>query len=235
MQQEAEDMDKVALKKIQQGRQRTNILRKYEQATIAYLVQRMPAWLTSDMLTGIGLFGSVLTFSGFVLGKYYSQYLLLVSILGFFINWFGDSLDGRLAYFRNKPRKWYGFSLDFCTDWITAILIGLGFVLYEDSVWEIVGFLFVVLYGLEMMIALLRYKIVNVYSIDSGLLGPTEVRIILAGVVVGEVFFQGTMLYAVIFWCLVLAVFDVVDFVKLLKMADAKDKEELAAKLKGNS
>jgi phosphatidylglycerophosphate synthase len=194
----------------------------------------MPAWVTSDMLTAFGLFGSVITFLGFILARFCDRCLLLISIIGFIINWFGDSLDGRLAYYRNKPRKWYGFSLDFCTDWITAILIGLGYLLYDNSNWELFGFIFAVLYGLEMMIALLRYKIINAYSIDSGILGPTEVRIILALILILEVVVPGSIVFSVIGGSLLLVVTCASDFMKLLKMADARDKEERKAKSQAN-
>jgi phosphatidylserine synthase len=40
---------------------------------------------------------------------------------GFAINWFGDSLDGRIAYYRNTPRKWYGFALDCIMDWLSLV------------------------------------------------------------------------------------------------------------------
>jgi hypothetical protein len=186
------------------------------------------------MLTAFGLFGSVVTFLGFVFARFYNRYLLLISIAGFVINWFGDSLDGRLAYYRNKPRKWYGFSLDFCVDWITAILIGLGYMLYDNNKWELFGFFFTVFYGLEMMIALLRYKIVNVYSIDSGILGPTEVRIVLALILILETVVPGSLIFSVVGSCLFLMVTSVLDFIKLLKVADEKDKEECAAKNQAN-
>ncbi|MDR1372144.1 MAG: CDP-alcohol phosphatidyltransferase [Dysgonamonadaceae bacterium] len=219
-----------AFQKIQKGRQRTNILRKYEQMSIAYLVQRIPSWITSDMLTGIGFFGSVLNLLAFVLARYYYRPLLLIGIIGFIVNWFGDSLDGRLAYYRNTPRKWYGFSLDLCADWITAILIGSGVIIYIEGDWDYFGFLFVSMYGLAMMIALLRYKIVNIYSIDSGLFGPTEVRILLALILITEVVFPGSIVYSTIGGNIVLIAVNISDFSKLLKMADARDKEELAEK-----
>jgi len=215
-----------ALAKIQKDRKRTNILRNIEQPLIAFFVQRIPRFISSDMLTAIGFLGSLMTFGGFVLASCFSKYWLLVSILGFGVNWFGDSLDGRIAYFRNCPRKWYGFSLDLCTDWITAILIGSGFMIYEKAEWEFLGFIFTVLYGLAIMIALLRYKIVNVYSIDSGLLGPTEVRVIISLIILAELFFPGVITYCCAGACLLLGVINVIDFVNLLKMADNRDKEE---------
>jgi hypothetical protein len=218
------------LLKITQDRQRTNILKGYEQKALAYLVQRVPSWINSDALTTIGLMGSVVVATSFMLAAYVCNYFLLVGILGFFINWLGDSLDGRLAYYRNKPRKWYGFSLDYCTDWIAIVFIGVGYIVYVGNQWELWGFVFVILYGWSMMIALLRYKITNVYTIDSGLLGPTEVRIVISFILALEVMVNGSIIYSTIAACAILFIFNVTDFVKLLKTADRKDKEEQTAK-----
>ncbi|MGI6515167.1 MAG: CDP-alcohol phosphatidyltransferase family protein [Fermentimonas caenicola] len=160
-----------SLRLISTDRQRTNILRAWEQKTIAYLVQKIPSWISSDGLTAIGFFGNLMVATSFVLGTFYSRYWMLLSLLGFIVNWFGDSLDGRIAYYRNKPRKWYGFSLDVTVDWVGTILIGTGFIIYAPGVWKLAGFFFVVLYGWEMITAQLRYKIGGQYSIDSGIFG----------------------------------------------------------------
>ena len=92
------------VKIIAEGRNRTNIFKTSEQKFIAYLVQRMPKWLSSDMLTAIGFLGSILTFASFLLAFYIHPTFLLLGVLGYFICWFGDSLDGRIAYYRHIPR-----------------------------------------------------------------------------------------------------------------------------------
>jgi hypothetical protein len=219
-----------ALEKITKDRQRTNILRKPEQNFIAFLVRHVPSWISSDALTAIGLAGSFITVAGFVLATYFERTLLLIGILGFAVNWLGDSLDGRLAYYRNSPRKWYGFSLDFTVDWLTNILIGYGYIVYVHGRSELLGFGFVVLYGWAMMTALLRYKITGIYSIDSGFWGPTEVRIIISLFLVLEVLLPGSIVYSGILSCISLFIVNIIEFLKLLKTADRKDKEEQAAK-----
>jgi hypothetical protein len=162
--------------------------------------------------------------SSFVMGAFINRYLLLVSLLGFVINWIGDSLDGRLAYYRNKPRKWYGFSLDVTVDWIGTFIIGLGYTIYAPGLWKYVGFLFVVLYGWEMITAQLRYKIGGQYSIDSGIFGPTEVRLLLGTIITVEVFVPGSIQYLASIACLVLLVSNLIEASKLLKLADERDK-----------
>lgn len=231
----SDEKNKDALSKITQDRSRTNVLRNSEQKALAYFVQRIPRWISSDMLTGIGFFGSILTFAGFVLAAYVNHNLLLLGILGLFVNWFGDSLDGRVAYYRNTPRKWYGFSLDITVDWLTDILLGFGFAIYVGGVWQFVGFGFITLYGWAMITALLRYKIINKYTIDSNSMGPTEVRIIIATILLIEVIFQGTIQYFGIGACLVLLLINISDTRNLLKMADERDIEERKNKENSNT
>jgi phosphatidylglycerophosphate synthase len=214
------------VKVISTGRERTNILRKPEQKTIAYLVQRIPMWLNSDMLTAIGFMGSIITFLSFILATYLDTRFLFLGVLGYAVSWFGDSLDGRIAYYRNKARKWYGFALDITADWLGIILMGMGFVVYVDGPWEIVGFGFVVMYGWEMITTLLRYKITGNYSIDSGAFGPTEVRIVISLILILEVFFKGSILYISSVVTIILFVMNIIDTRKLLKMADSCDIEE---------
>ncbi len=215
-----------ALAKISKDRTRTNLLKNSEQKLIAFLVQRIPQSITSNMLTAIGFAGSLIVTSCFLFGKYFDRYWLLLGILGFAINWFGDSLDGRVAYYRNKPRKWYGFSLDFTIDWISNIAIGLGYMLYVGSEWGLLGYGFVTLYGWAMMMALLRYKIIGTYTIDSGLLSPTEVRFIISFMLILEVLFPGAVIYFGMLICVVLLIVNLIDFSKLLKASDLQDKEE---------
>jgi len=214
------------LKIISQDRGRTNILRKYEQNALAFLVQRIPSWISSDILTAIGFFGSFIILAGFILAKYYGEVYLLIGVFGFLVCWFGDSLDGRIAYYRNKQRKWYGFALDITADWIGVVLMGWGFVIYIENTWEILGFCFVILYGWEMLTTLLRYKITNKYSIDSGLFGPTEVRIVISMILVMEVAFKGSILYSAALACALLFITNVIDTNKLLKLANDRDIEE---------
>ena len=211
---------------IAKDRKRTNILKSSEQKLIAYLVQKVPLWINSDGLTAIGFFGNVMVASSIVLGAFFSRYWLLLSIVGFAINWFGDSLDGRIAYYRNNPRKWYGFSLDVTVDWVGTILIGLGFTVYAEGVWKYLGFLFVVLYGWQMISAQLRYKVGGQYSIDSGIFGPTEVRIILGAIITLEVFIPHSIYYLTTLATAFLLYSNFVEAKKLLKLADQRDVEE---------
>jgi phosphatidylglycerophosphate synthase len=217
-------VQKEVVKSISRDRVRTNILWKYEQATIAYLVQRIPEPVTSNMLTAVGFFGNVIVFLGFILAPV-SNYFLMLGIPGFAISWFGDSLDGRLAYYRNKPRKNYGHILDITVDYINIILVGLGYIIYVEGIWELLGYGFVVMYGWEMLMALMRFKLTGNYSIDSGKLGPTEARIVVAIIMVVEVFLPGSIVYSVSLAFIMLLIINIRDTIRLLDLADSIDKK----------
>lgn len=219
-------------KKLFQDRKRTNILSNPEQKFISYLVPRIPGWLTSDGLTAIGFLGSLMILGSFLLAEYVDRDLLLLAIPGFFVQWFGDSLDGRIAYYRNKSRKWYGFALDIVMDWVSTVFIGLGYILYTVGDFKYQGFVLVALYGWAMIISQLRYRITDKYTIDAGLLGPTEIRVIICLVLLFEVIFKGSIDYSVLGICIILFIINIGDTMKLLALGDAKDKEEKLAKQK---
>jgi phosphatidylglycerophosphate synthase len=209
-------------------RERTNVLRKGEQRLILFLLKKVPGWITPNIMTAIGLFGSLIVFAAFILGRFHSRNDLMIGILGLFINWLGDSLDGRLAYYRKIARKWYGFALDIVMDWLSIILIGLGYYFYADGTTQIFAFLFVVLYGWSMIMSQIRYKITGCYQIDSGYLGPTELRVIIALILITETLFAGSITYFAITVTVLLLVINVIDTLKLLKAGDDKDREEKA-------
>lgn len=218
------------LESINSDRIRTNLLRKPEQIAIAFLVQRVPPWISSDMLTAIGLFGNITVMASFILAAYVNIYFLLLGILGFAINWFGDSLDGRIAFYRKKPRKLYGFTLDTTIDWIGIILIGYGYMVYTEGAWELIGYIFVVMYGWEMIISLIRYKITGKHTIDSGFLGPTEARILIIIVILSEVFVKGLINFFALGITLILLTVNILDTRHLLRVTEKMDIEELKRK-----
>lgn len=214
------------LEAISRDRTRTNLFSKQEQQAIAWLVQRIPEWVTSNMLSGLGLFGSFVVFAGLMLASFFDRAFLFLGPLGFTFGWFGDSLDGRLAYYRNKPRKNYGFVLDITLDWIGIILIGCGFIVYAESFWELFGYGFVIFYGWEMIIALMRYRITGKYSIDAGKFSPTEARILISAILILEVIVPGSINYSAMIAVIILFAINIVDTNKLLRIADSKDNED---------
>lgn len=213
-------------KKLFADRKRTNILSVPEQKFISFLLPKIPRWISSDGLTAIGFVGALMILASFVLASYLHISYLFLAIVGFFVQWFGDSLDGRIAYYRDKSRRWYGFALDIVMDWVSTVVIGLGFHLYVASEYEILGYLLVALYGWAMIVSQLRYKITGTYTIDAGLLGPTEIRVILCAVILLEVFVPGSIVYSVFLICVILFFINLIDTRKLLAFGDERDNLE---------
>jgi len=207
-------------------RKRTNILKKAEQLTIVFLLPKVPKFISPNVLTLIGTLGSGFVFLAFVLGTYVANWYLLFGIIGLVINWLGDSLDGRLAYYRNIPRRWYGFALDIIADWIGVVFIGFGYYVYAENGTQIIAFAFVALYGWSMIISQLRYKITNEYSIDSGFVGPTELRFIIAFILIAEVLSNGSITYLAGLITIILLIINTIDTFKLLKLGDLRDKNQ---------
>ena len=163
--------------KKQAQRIQTSILNPYEKKILTYMAERMPAWVTSDMLTFVGFLGALVMATGYSLSNLNLHWLWL-SCLGLFINWFGDSMDGSLARVRGTQRKIYGFFIDHNVDVIneTIMFISVG-------VSPLVNMSFA-------MFALVAYLMLSVYVyIDCHLkgemrltysgLGPTEFRLLL--------------------------------------------------------
>ena len=160
----------------QANRIQTSILNPYEKKILVYLAERMPAWVTSDMLTILGFVGALIVATGYALSNLNLNWLWLASF-GFFVNWFGDSLDGSLARVRNTQRKTYGFFIDHNVDVINECIMFTGVGLSP-----LVNMTF-------MMAVLVGYLMLSVYvyidchlkgehRLTYGGLGPTEFRII---------------------------------------------------------
>ncbi len=214
-------------KKVFTDRKRTNILRNLEQPVLVFLCRILPRFITPDMLTATGILGSFMVLLGFLIARTPElKGFLFLSIFGFAVNWFGDSMDGRIAYFRETPRKWYGFALDCMMDWMSLVTIGIGYYFYVQGDFRIYVFTFCCAYAWAMLVAQIRYKITNVYSIDSGLLGPTEVRVIICLVILSEYLWSGSMELFSIVVNIILILTNTIDTVKLIKLGDERDISE---------
>jgi phosphatidylglycerophosphate synthase len=164
--------------KKQARRIQTSILSASEKKVLTWLAQRMPAWVTSDMLTLLGFIGACIIATGYALSNLNLNWLWLATF-GLLVNWFGDSLDGSLARVRNTQRKTYGFFIDHNVDVINETIMFIG-----------VGTSPLVNMSFAMM-ALVAYFMLSVYVyIDCHLkgemrltyagMGPTEFRLMLA-------------------------------------------------------
>lgn len=216
------------------NRVRTNILHKPEFAVIEFFCKIMPKWMTPDMLTGIGFIGSLLTCAGILLARG-DKYYLILSCFGLALQWWGDSLDGRIAYYRNTPRKWYGWVLDMNLDWISTGMMALSILFYLPQHQQFAAFLFMATYGHAYILALMRYKITGIFVIDPGIFGPTETRILLGASLFSEIFITNFLFWFGIGGSILLVIINSIDLMKVLKLGDQRDIEERKAKAETNA
>lgn len=153
------------------------LLGPLERPALKWLAAHMPPWMTPDILTLIGLGGSVLIFASYALTVVHPAFLWLAS-LGFVINWFGDSLDGTLARYRRIERPRYGFFVDHSVDAFSELLVVLGlgltpFIRFDVAAVALIAYLMV------SVLVYVRTYVEGVFQISYGKLGPTEVRLIL--------------------------------------------------------
>jgi archaetidylinositol phosphate synthase len=147
-----------------------------ERPALKWLAAHMPAWVSPDICTGLGLAGAVVIFAAYLLSNLHPAWLWLASF-GFVLNWFGDSMDGTLARYRHIERPIFGFYVDHYVDAITETLIvlGLGLTPYVSFY---VASLTLVAYLLLSILVYVRTSVTGQFQISYGKLGPTEVRVI---------------------------------------------------------
>lgn len=163
--------------KKQAARIQTSILNPLEKKVLVWLAERMPAWVTSDMLTFVGFLGAIIMGVGYALSNLNLQWLWL-SCFGLLVNWFGDSLDGSLARVRGTQRKTYGFFIDHNVDVIneTIMFVGVGcspLVNMSFAMMALVGYFMLSIY------VYIDCHLKGEMRLTYGGLGPTEFRILL--------------------------------------------------------
>lgn len=149
-----------------------------EKRALAWFAARMPAGVNSDHLTVLGFAAQIMVGISYALSRYNRQWLLW-GVLFLAINWFGDSLDGTLARFRNRQRPRYGFYVDHVIDAIgsTALMVGLALSGYMTPIVAMALLVAFLLLAIETYLA--TYT-VGKFHLSFFNLGPTEIRIILA-------------------------------------------------------
>jgi archaetidylinositol phosphate synthase len=148
-----------------------------ERRLLNALCLRLPAWVMPDHLTLLGVLGGIVVFISYTLSSVSPHYLWLASF-GYVVHWFGDSLDGSLARFRQTERPTYGYFLDHNVDAGVNLMIaiGLGFSPYVRMD---VSILMISTYFLLCMFVFLKNFVVNDFQLTFMFMGPTELRLCL--------------------------------------------------------
>ena len=165
----------------------TSLLNGIEKRVLVWIADRLPAWVTSDMLTYLGVAGAVL-YAAFCWMAQCNVNYFWFAFLGLVINWFGDSLDGSVARVRQTQRPKYGFFIDHSLDAPTTCLfcIGLGLSPLMDlsiSLFIMGGYLCLSIYTYLSTIVMGKFRLTYAS------LGPTEMRLIIIAVCILYIYF----------------------------------------------
>jgi phosphatidylglycerophosphate synthase len=159
-------------------REHRSLLANAERRLLIAIAHRLPARVTSDQLTLLGL--SSMVAAGLAFATLQMSWLNVAAfILALAANWFGDSLDGTLARVRRQPRPRYGYYVDHVIDLFgTAVLVagmaGSGLMTAH------VALALLAAYFLVSAETFLATHTVHVFRLSFAAIGPTELRILLA-------------------------------------------------------
>lgn len=163
--------------KEQSNRIQTSVLNSLEKKILVWLAERQPKWMTSDILTYLGVIGSVVVALGYALSNFNIAWLWLATF-GYVVNWYGDSLDGTLARVRHTQRPIYGFYLDHCVDGVTMSIMCIGAGL-SDMLNLSIAMCVLVVYLLLSISVYINSHLKGEFKLTYAGMGPTEFRIIM--------------------------------------------------------
>ena len=158
-------------------RELTFLLADPERRLLRAAAARLPAVVTPDHLTGLGVLGALGVGAAYALSGVSAVWLWVASAC-FVVQWLGDSLDGTLARVRGTERPRYGYYLDHVVDAFSTAVIGVGVGL-SPYVNPCVALGVVIVYLALSINVYLESNVFGVFRLAYGRLGPTEVRIIL--------------------------------------------------------
>jgi len=159
-----------------------NVLARAEQRLLQWLCPRLPAWVTPDILTATALVAALAIGAGYALSNRDPAWLIL-AVAGYFVHWFGDSLDGTIARYRRIERPRYGYFIDHSCDGLATLLI-LGGIGFSPYLRVDVALFAVVAYLLMSVHTFLLAKVSGDFHLSHLGAGPTELRILLIGLTI---------------------------------------------------
>ena len=154
-----------------------SILAPAERRALRWFAAHMPAWVNSDHLTILGILAMV--GAGFAYWAASREPLALVIVcVCLALNWFGDSLDGTLARFRDQQRPRYGFYVDHVVDAVGALAL-LGGLALSGYMHPAIAIGLLLAYNLLAMESYLATYTMGEFRLTHFLFGPTELRLLL--------------------------------------------------------
>jgi archaetidylinositol phosphate synthase len=156
-------------------REKAFLLARHEQRALEWLARRIPARVTPDHLTALGVLAALGIAAAYVLSNRDPAWLWAASAL-LVVHWLGDSLDGTVARVRRTERPRYGYYLDHMVDAVATALIGIGLGLSPHMLLA-TGLVIVLAYLVLSINTYLETQVFGVFSLGYGRFGPTEARV----------------------------------------------------------
>lgn len=160
------------------ARAQLSLLAPLEKKCLIWLANRMPAWVSSDHLTLLGLLAMLLAGASYWLARW-NRFALLLVIFWLAVNWFGDSLDGTLARVRDKQRPRYGFYVDHVVDAFGTFFLVGGMALSGYMHPMVAMGVLIAYFMLSIEVYLATYTR-GTFRLSFAKLSPTELRILLS-------------------------------------------------------
>lgn len=191
MDNDSSDCDNAPMAKIKQlealTRVHASLLASAERRLLTWICGKLPKWVTPDRLTALGVASALLIGVAYALTSFSSAWLW-AAVLGYFLNWFGDSLDGSLARHRKIERPAFGYFIDHSCDALATLLImgGLGlspYVRADIALFAATGYLLLAVH------TFLAAKVTGTFKLSQGPFGPTELRLALIVLTIAMFYF----------------------------------------------
>ena len=160
-------------------RQHNSILATAEKRALIWMATRLPRWVHSDHLSGLGLASMAGAGLAFAVAAREPVAGALLVVLCLVLNWFGDSLDGTLARVRDQQRPRYGYYVDHVIDLAGTAMLFAG-VAASGYMSPAIAAIVVAAYFMVSAETYLATHSRGVFKMAFLGVGPTELRILLA-------------------------------------------------------
>ena len=160
-------------------RQHNSILAASEKRALIWMAERLPRWVNSDHLSGLGLAsmaGAGLSFWLAAIDPIAGASLVVLCLI---LNWFGDSLDGTVARVRDQQRPRYGYYVDHVIDLAGTAMLFAGLAA-SGYMTPAIAVLVVAAYYLVSAETFLATHSRGIFKMAFLGVGPTELRVLLA-------------------------------------------------------
>jgi phosphatidylglycerophosphate synthase len=149
-----------------------------EKRVLVWIAERLPRWIGPDHLTALGLLAFAAGGLAYARVPQDPRWLHVVNLC-LVLNWLGDSLDGTVARVRQRLRPRYGFYVDHMVDALASLCLLLGLA-WSSLVTPAYAVALLVAYYFLIINMGFATQALGVFKISFGLLGGTELRLLLA-------------------------------------------------------